>query len=263
MIDFESPIQESWRYRELFYFFAWRDIKVRYKQTILGVVWAIIQPLFTVLVFTLLFGRLAGMPSDGTPHPIFYLSALLPWIYVSTTVIASGNSLVGNAGLITKVYFPRVILPASAALGALLDFAIGSVLLVVLMLVYRVEIHWTLLLWPLLVVPMFVLTVGIGMIMAALNVKYRDVKHAMPFGIQLWLFLTPIIYPTSMVPERFRALLALNPLGGLIEVFRWTVVPSRAPDAMQVLASGTLIGALWVIGWLYFRSTEKAFADIV
>jgi homopolymeric O-antigen transport system permease protein len=259
----DSLTQEVWRYRELFYFFAWRDLKVRYKQTVLGVLWAIIQPLFTMLVFTLLFGRLAGIPSDGTPHPVFYFSGLLPWIYVSTTLAASGNSLVGNAGLITKVYFPRVILPASAALSALLDFAIGSVLLVALMVVYDVKVHLTLLLWPLLAIPMLALTMGLGMILAALNVKYRDVKHAMPFGIQLWLFLTPIIYPTSMVPARYQGLLALNPLAGLIDAFRWTVVPSRSPGIVPIAVSLTVITVVTIGGWFYFRSTERAFADII
>jgi homopolymeric O-antigen transport system permease protein len=263
MIDFEGPIQESWRYRELFYFFAWRDLKVRYKQTVLGVLWAIIQPLFTMLVFTLLFGRLAGMPSDGTPHPVFYFGGLLPWIYVSTTLAASGNSLIGNAGLITKVYFPRVILPASAALSTLLDFAIGSVLLLALMVFYGVKLHLTMLLWPFLAIPMVVLTVGLGMILASLNVKYRDVKHAMPFGIQLWLFLTPIIYPTSMVPGRYRALLALNPLSGLIDAFRWTMVPSRPPEIAQLAVSLVMTAVIAIGGWFYFRSTERAFADII
>jgi lipopolysaccharide transport system permease protein len=259
----EGLTQEVWRYRELFYFFAWRDLKVRYKQTVLGVLWAIIQPLFTMLVFTLLFGRLAGIPSDGTPHPVFYFAGLLPWIYVSTTLAAAGNSLVGNAGLLTKVYFPRVILPASAALSALLDFAIGSVMLVVLMVWYRMPVHLTLLLWPLLALPMLALTLGLGMILAALNVKYRDIKHAMPFGIQLWLFLTPIIYPTSMVPGRYQTLLALNPLAGLIDAFRWTVVPTKPLDLVALAASLAITLALFVAGWFYFRSTERGFADII
>ncbi len=263
MFTFGGLAEDYWRYRELFYFFAWRDIKVRYKQTILGVLWAIIQPLFSVLIFTVLFGRLAGIPSDGTPHAIFYISGLLPWQYVSTTVLASGNSLVVNSGLLTKVYFPRVILPTSAALSALLDFAIGTVLLVGLMIFYRVGFHWTLLLWPVLMVPMFALTIGIGMIMAAINVKYRDVKYAMPFGIQLWLFVTPIIYPTSMVPERYRTLVAMNPLSGLIEAFRWTVVPARAPAPLEQITSAVLITTLLICGWFYFKRTEKAFADIV
>jgi lipopolysaccharide transport system permease protein len=256
-------LREVWEYRELFYFLAWRDVKVRYKQTALGVLWAIIQPLLTMCIFTLLFGRLANIPTDGVPPALFYLTALLPWIYVSTTVNNTGMSLVGNSSLLTKIYFPRLILPASAALGGLLDFLIGSLLMIGVIAWYHVPLGWSLLIWPLLVLLMLLLALGTGMFLAALNVKYRDVKYAIPFAIQLWLFITPIIYPTSMVPERFRWLLALNPLSGLIDGFRDALIASRPIHWDELGTSSALTLVLFVGALTYFKRTERAFADIV
>jgi lipopolysaccharide transport system permease protein len=255
--------REVWKYRELFYFLASRDVKIRYKQTLLGVLWVIIQPLSTMVIFTVLFGRVAGLPSDGTPHPVFYLAALLPWTYFSTNLVQIGNSLVGNSGLLTKVYFPRMILPASVALAGLLDMLIGSVCLVAVMIYYRIPATAALVLWPFLVVLLFLLTLGIGMILAALNVKYRDIKYAIPFAVQILLFLTPIIYPASLVTGRYRLALALNPLSGLIEAFRFSIVPTTQMDwsvfGVSVLATVALsVGGVW-----YFHRTERAFADIV
>ena len=237
-----GTIRELWDYRELFYFLAWRDVKVRYKQTILGAVWAIIQPLFTMVIFTVVFGQIANISSEGVPRPVFYFSALLPWIYFSSTLTGAGMSLVSNSGLLTKIYFPRIILPAAAALVPLADFLVGSVLLIGFIVYYDIPIGWNLLLWPILVVPLALLAFGLGAFLAALNVKYRDVKYAIPFGIQLLLFMTPIIYPSSVFPERFRWLLALNPLSGL---------------------SLAVTAALLVLGVVYFKRTEKAFADII
>jgi lipopolysaccharide transport system permease protein len=254
---------ESWQYRELFYFLAWRDVKVRYKQTALGALWAVIQPFFTMIIFTLLFGQLANIPSGGVPRPVFYFTALLPWTYLSSTVSTAGMSLVMNSGLLTKIYFPRVILPAAAALSALLDFFIGSAFLVGFVVYYRISVGWSLLLWPFLVVLMFTLALSIGMFLAALNVRFRDVKHAIPFGIQLWLFVSPIIYPSSMVPERYRWLLALNPLSGLIEAFRHALVP-ELPIHWDMLGVSAVITLLLFIGGLeYFKRTERVFADII
>jgi lipopolysaccharide transport system permease protein len=256
-------LTEVWRYRELFYFFAWRDVKIRYKQTVLGGAWAILQPLFTMVVFTVLFGHLGNMPSDGIPHPIFYYSALVPWTYFSGALAFSANSLVGNASLLTKVYFPRVALPASSVLSGLVDFAVASIVLIAMMVYYGVPIGWRLLLWPVLVVPLVVLTLGTGMLLAALNVRFRDIKHAIPFATQLWLFVTPIIYPTSFVPERFRILLMLNPLAGLIDGFRASILPERQVD-WQLLAISTILTlVIFAVANRYFRRTERDFADIV
>lgn len=256
-------LRELWDYRELFYFLTWRDVKVRYKQTVLGVLWAVIQPFFTMVIFTVLFGQLANIPSDGIPGPIFYFSALLPWIFFSTTLSNAGMSLVSNSGLLTKIYFPRIILPATAALVSFVDFLIGSVMLVGFILYYKIPLGWNLLLWPALIVLLVLLALGVGMFLAALNVKYRDIKYAIPFGIQLWMYLTPIIYPTSMIPERFQWLLALNPLSGLIEAFRYALVPSRALDWNLLLFSLVMIVVVFAGGTAYFKQTEKAFADII
>ena len=258
-----GTIREFWAYRELVYFLAWRDVKVRYKQTVLGVLWAVIQPFFTMVLFTLLFGQLAKIPTDGIPGPIFYFSALVPWIYFSSTVTNAGMSLVANSGLLTKIYFPRIILPAAAALSNLVDFLISSVFVVGFIVYYRIPVGWNLLLWPVLVVLLILLALSLGMFFAALNVKYRDIKYALPFFIQLLLFATPIIYPASMIPERFQWLLALNPLSSLIEVFRYVVVPNRTVDWNSLGISVAITGALYVAGVAYFKSTEKAMADLV
>jgi lipopolysaccharide transport system permease protein len=256
-------IRELWAYRELVYFLAWRDVKVRYKQTVLGVLWAVIQPFFTMVIFTLLFGQLAKIPTDGIPGPIFYFSALVPWIYFSSTVTNAGMSLVANSGLLTKIYFPRIILPAAAVLSGLVDFLISSVLLVGFIAYYKIPLGWHLLLWPILVVLLMLLALSLGMFFAALNVKYRDIKYALPFFIQLLLFATPIIYPASMIPERFQWLLALNPLSALIEGFRYVVVPNRTVDWNVLGISVAISAGLFIAGVAYFRSTEKAMADLV
>ncbi|MDY6838684.1 MAG: ABC transporter permease [Thermodesulfobacteriota bacterium] len=255
--------RELWRYRELFYFFVWRDIKVRYKQTVLGASWAVIQPFFTMIVFTLFFGRLARMPSDGIPYPLFSYSALLPWTYFSGALSNAGNSLVGNANLLTKVYFPRMTIPASATISGLLDFGIAFVVLLGMMVYYRIQPTISLLLWPVLILTLLILAMGVGMILAALNVKYRDVKYAIPFVIQLWLFLTPIIYPTSIIPDRFRVLVAINPLSGIIEAFRASLIPTREIDWLMLGVSSLLALSIFSIGMVYFHKTEKRFADII
>jgi lipopolysaccharide transport system permease protein len=258
-----GAVRELWDFRELVYFLAWRDIKVRYKQTAFGVLWAVIQPFLTMVIFTVLFGQLARIPTDGIPAPIFYFSALVPWIYFSSTVNNAGMSLVANSGLLTKIYFPRIILPSAAALSNLVDFLISSAFLLAFIAYYKVPLGWGLLLWPILVLLLTLLSLGVGAFFAALNVKYRDIKYALPFFVQLSLFATPIIYPASMVPEQFKWLMALNPLSALIEVFRYVVVPSRAV-AWDALTMSVLITAtVFVAGVAYFRSTEKAMADLV
>jgi lipopolysaccharide transport system permease protein len=259
----EHLLQELWRYRELFYFMVWRNVKVRYKQTILGASWAIIQPFFAMVVFSLFFGRLAKMPSDGIPYPIFSYSALLPWTYLSGTLNQAGNSLVGNKNLITKVYFPRVIVPASSALSCLLDLGIASSVLFGMMVYYRIPPTWDLLLLPVLAVPMVLLALGLGMIFSSLNVKYRDIRHILPFVIQIWLFMTPVIYPTSIIPERFRALIGFNPAGGIIEAFRACVIPTRQVDWQLLGISVAMTMFIFAVGMVYFRKTEENFADII
>jgi homopolymeric O-antigen transport system permease protein len=258
-----GTLGELWQYRELFFYLAWRDVVVRYKQTVLGVAWAVLQPFLTMVVFTLVFGEMANMPSDGLPRPIFYYCGLLPWIYFSSSLTNAGMSLVSNSGLLTKIYFPRLVLPASAVLSGLVDFAIASLLLIGLMVYYECPLRWSLLLWPVLVVALGLLALGIGSFLAAVNVRYRDIKYAIPFGIQLWMFMTPIIYPSSIFPERFQWVLALNPLTGLIDAFRYAVVPT-GPLQLDILWVSLGVTALaFVLGVIYFKRAEKSFADIV
>jgi lipopolysaccharide transport system permease protein len=255
-------LSEIWRSREILYFLAWRDVKVRYKQAALGVAWAVLQPLFTMVTFTFFFGRLAGIPSNGVPYPLFSYSALLLWTYFSITLAQVGNSLIANSGLITKIYFPRVLLPAAAAFGGLLDLVVGSVFLVGMMFYYRVVPHWTILLTPIFVAQTALLVMGVGMLLAALNVRYRDVKYTIPFLTQIGLFVTPIIYPVSFLPHRYQGWLALNPMAGLIEGFRGCLL-GVGTDWALVASSWAITLLLLLIGALHFRSTERVFADIV
>ncbi|MCP4680997.1 MAG: ABC transporter permease [Desulfobacterales bacterium] len=251
------------QYRELFYFLTKRDIKVRYKQTVLGGLWAVIQPVFTMIVFTLFFGRLAKIPSDGIPYPIFVYAGLLPWTYFSNALSASGNSLVGNANLITKVYFPRLIVPASASLAGLLDFFIAMLVLGVLMIYYQFVPGLGLLLFPVLVVLTFMCAVGVGLWLSALNVQYRDIRYVIPFLIQIWMFVSPVIYPVSMIKEKYQWLLALNPMGGVIRAYRASVLGHQAIDWLLLGISTAIILVIFISGLFYFRRMERYFADIV
>lgn len=255
-------LRDFWKYRDLLFILIQRDIKIRYKQTVLGAAWAIIQPLLTMLIFALFFGRLASLPSDGIPYPIFAYAGLLPWTFFSNAVTGSANSLVGNSNLITKVYFPRLIIPAATVAAGLVDFAIASVLLVGLMFYYKLSVTWNLLMFPALLTLTTLLAAGVGVWMSALNVKYRDVRYALPFVIQLLLFATPIIYPSSLVPENWRWLLQLNPLAGQIEGYRaaffghafdWTAL------GISVLVTFTVL----ICAAYNFRRMEKSFADII
>lgn len=255
-------LRDLWAYRDLLYFLTWRDVKVRYKQTVLGAAWAIIQPLFTMLIFWLFFGRLAGMPSDGIPYPLFALAGLIPWTFFSNAVTSSGNSLVGSANLITKVYFPRMIIPVAAVGAGLVDLAIAFGLMAVMMIWFKVHVTASLLLLPLLVLVTATLATGVGMFMSALNVKYRDIRYALPFCIQLWMFASPIIYPVTLVPERWRWVLAINPMTGIIDGFRAALF-GRSPD-WQALAISTAVTVGVLIYSAYnFRRMEKTFADVV
>jgi lipopolysaccharide transport system permease protein len=254
--------RELWEYRELLYFLVWRDIKVRYKQTALGAAWAIIQPLFTMVVFTVFFGRLAKIPSDGVPYPIWSYAALLPWMYFAQAMNQAANSLVGSANLITKVYFPRLVVPMSAVLSGLLDFAIAFLVLVGMMLYYGfVPTAATLLLPGFLLLALGV-SLGVGLWLSALNVEYRDVRYVVPFLTQFWLFATPVVYPSSLLPEPWRTLSGLNPMAGVVEGFRWALLGTNPPGAMLAVSVLVALGLL-VSGAFYFQRVEEGFADLV
>src|SRR2546429_7753802 len=256
-------LRDVWAYRELLYFLTWRDVKVRYKQTLLGATWAIIQPLFTMIIFSLLFGRLAGIKSDGIPYPIFAYAGLLPWTFFSNAVTNSGNSLVGSANLITKAYFPCMITPGAAVGAGLVDFAIAFVILIALMIYYQVALTWNLLAVPLLLALTTLLALGVGMWASALNVKYRDIRYALPFLIQLWMFLSPVIYPVSLMPQKWRWILWLNPLSGIIEGFRSSLFGVNPFDWTALGISITATLGILVYSAYSFRRMERVFADIV
>ena len=256
-------LKEIWNYRELLYFLTKRDIKVRYKQTVLGGLWAIIQPVFTMVVFTLFFGRLAKMPSDGIPYPIFVYAGLLPWTYFANALSTSGNSLVGSANLITKVYFPRLIIPASASLAGLLDFFIAMLVMGAMMIYYNFIPNIGILLFPFLVGLTFLCAVGVGLWLSALNVQYRDIRYVIPFLIQLWMFVSPVIYPVSMVPQRFQWLLAMNPMGGVINAYRASLLGHMPINWSLLGLSTVIIIILFLSGLYYFRRMEKTFADVI
>ncbi len=251
-----------WAHRDLLYFLIWRDVKVRYKQTALGIAWAVLQPLLTMLIFTAIFGRLAGVPSDGEPYAIFVYAGLLPWNFFNQAVTTSSNSLVGNAALITKVYFPRLVIPGAAVGAGLVDFAIAAVIMFAMMFYYGVAPGAGML----MLVPLMALTTlfaaGVGMWMSALNVKYRDVRYALPFILQIWMYVTPIIYPVSFIPARWRWVLELNPLCGIIQAFRAAVF-GHAFDWRGLALAALITTVVLVYAALDFRRMEREFADII
>jgi lipopolysaccharide transport system permease protein len=255
-------LAELWAYRELLIVLCARDIKVRYKQTVLGVAWAIIQPLMNMVVFSIIFGKVAKLPSDGYPYPIFLFAALLPWTFFSNSITASSNSLVGSANLISKVYFPRLIIPLSSIGASAFDFVISALLLLVLMPLYHVPVTLQLLLTPLLALGIALAALGVGIILAALNVVYRDFRYVVPFAVQLWMYATPVVYPAKLVPEKWRLFYALNPVAGLIEAFRAAVLGTRI-DFGAALLSLSVAVVLFIAGILYFERTERNFADVV
>jgi len=256
-------LKELWEYRELLYFLTWRDIKVRYKQTVLGAAWAIIQPVFMMVVFSLFFGRLAHVPSDGIPYPIFVFCALLPWQLFAHSLTEASNSLVANERLITKVYFPRLVVPISAVLGGLLDFAIAFVILLLMMTYYGISPTWAVVTIPGFILLAIAAALGVGLWLSALNVKYRDVRYTINFLIQFWLLATPVAYPSSLIPVRWRPLYGLNPMAGVVEGFRWALLgETEGPGALLAVSVAAVI--LILIGGLYyFRRMEAQFADVV
>jgi len=256
-------LSELWEYRELLYFLVWRDIKVRYKQTALGATWAVIQPFFTMVVFSLFFGRLAGMPSDGIPYPIFSFAALVPWSFFANGLSQSSNSLVGSSNLITKVYFPRLIIPLASSFSGVVDFLIAFAVLIVMMLYYSLLPTLNVLWLPLFFLLAMVTSLGVGLWLSALNVEYRDVRFIVPFITQFWLFVTPIAYPSSLLPEPWHTLYGLNPMVGVVEGFRWALLGTKTAPGPIIAVSSAAAIVILITGAFYFRRMEKTFADIV
>ena len=256
-------LQELWEYRELMYFLTWRDIKVRYKQTVLGAAWAIIQPFFTMVIFSLFFGKLAKIPSDGIPYPIFAYAALVPWVFFANGLTQSSNSLVGSANLIKKVYFPRLVIPISSVVSGAVDFVLAFTVLLGMMLFYGIFPTFNIIWLPFLLVLAFVTSLGVGLWFSAMNVQFRDVRYTIPFLTQFWLFATPIAYPSSLLSEPWRTVYGLNPMVGVVEGFRWALLGTdTAPGPVIVVSS---LAALFILigGAFYFRRMEKTFADVV
>lgn len=255
-------LRALWLYRELLYFLIWREIKVRYKQTALGFGWAIIQPVFMMIVFTLFFGTLAKIPSEGIPYPLFNYAALLPWILFAEGITRSSNSLVQDANLVKKVYFPRLVMPLSGILSPLVDFAIAFTILVGMMFYYgyapTVNVLWL----PAFIVLALMTSLGVGLWLSAINVKYRDVRYVIPFLIQLWLFASPVVYSSSLLPERFQAIYGLNPMAGVIEGFRWSLLGTEPPGSL-IAISVIIVIVILISGAFYFRRNEKTFADVI
>jgi lipopolysaccharide transport system permease protein len=256
-------LKELYAYRELLYFLIWRDIKVRYKQTALGAAWAIIQPFFTMLVFSLFFGRLAKMQSDGLPYPVFAYAALVPWTFFAQGLSQASDSLVGSANLIRKVYFPRLAIPVGTVAGGVVDFALAFGVLLLMMFYYGVRPGWQIVWLPLLLLLALVTALGVGLWLSALNVKFRDVKYVVPFVTQFWMFLTPIAYPSSLLPEVWRPVYALNPMVGVVEGFRWALLGTDTAPGPMLGVSATVALLLLASGAFVFRRMEKSFADVV
>lgn len=256
-------LPELWSARELLYFFVWRDIKVRYKQTAIGAAWAVLQPLLTMAVFTLFFGRLAKIPSDGLPYPLFYYCALLPWMYFAASLQNATNVIVEQQRVITKVFFPRLVLPLSAVTSPLLDFAISFLFLVLIMVYYGVRPTASLLLLPLFLALAVLTALGVGLWLSALNAIYRDIRYVVPFLVQFWMFASPVAYPSSLVPERWRWLYGLNPMAGVIEGFRWALTSHGNPPSGLLAASSAAVVLLVASGTLYFQKMEGIIADVV
>ena len=255
-------LRDLWDYADLLYFLVWRDVKVRYKQTLLGVTWAVLQPVLTMVVFTIFFGRLARMPSNGVPYPLFVFCGLLPWTLFAHALTESSNSLVGNQNLITKVYFPRLVVPIAAVLGGLVDFAVSLVLMLGMMAWFGMAPTGAVIVLPLLLVMAIATSLAAGLWLSALNVRYRDVRYTIPFLSQLWLLATPVAYPAALMPEQWHLIYGLNPMAGVVEGFRWALLGTPLPTAL-LLTSTPVVLVLLVSGLIYFRRVESSFADVV
>jgi lipopolysaccharide transport system permease protein len=260
---FQLNLRDVWNYRELLYFLVWRDVKVRYKQTAIGAAWAIFQPLITMVIFTLLFGKFAKFPSDGIPYPVFAFVALLPWTYFAQALSQSSSSVVGSSNLVTKIYFPRLLIPLAASVAPLVDLFFSLLVLVGLMFWFRITPSLGLLALPLFLVLAILTALSVGLWSSALNVRYRDVGHTIPFLIQVWMYASPVAYPVSMVPERWRLLYSLNPMVGVIEGFRWALIGKRSPDFMAMAISLVMVMVILFGGIVYFKKMERSFADVI
>jgi lipopolysaccharide transport system permease protein len=255
--------REMWSYRELLYFLTWKEVKVRYQQTVMGMAWAIMQPAFSMIVFTIFFGKIAKMPSDGIPYPLFSYTALLPWTFFTSGVSKSANSLVGEASLLKKVYLPRLFLPLSKNIACFVDFGMAFLVLVGLFIYYDVSLTTNVFWLPLFTLLAFVASLGVGLLLSALNAQFRDVKYIIPFLIQMWLFITPVVYPTSMLPDKYKLLYSLNPMVGVVDGFRWALLGVGNSPSITVLTSCVVTGIMFIVGLYYFNVMEKTFADVV
>jgi lipopolysaccharide transport system permease protein len=260
---FDVDWSALWEYRELGYILIWRDITVRYKQTAIGVAWVILQPLITMMIFTAIFGIMAKMPSDGIWYPVFSLTALLPWTYFSQAVTRAGESVVVNAKIVSKIYFPRLWLPLAMVVSPLVDFALSMVLLFGLLFYAGIPLTWKIVTLPVFILLAMLTALGLSLFTSAMNAKYRDVGHAIPFVIQIWMYLSPIVYPVSLVPERWRWIYGLNPMAGVIEGFRWALLGRTAPDPIVMAESLVVLVLVIIAGLVYFRQMERQFADII
>lgn len=257
-------LRELWKYRELLYFLTWRDIKVRYKQTVIGAAWAILQPVMTMIVFSIFFGGLAKIPSDGVPYPIFSYAALVPWTFFAYGLGQASNSLVGSSNLIKKIYFPRLIIPLSSVMSGVLDFLLAFAVLIIMMLMFGIVPTVNVIWLPLLLLLAMVTSLGVGLWLSALNVEFRDIRYIIPFLTQFWMFLTPIAYPASLIENpTIRALYGLNPMTGVVEGFRWALLGTDTAPGAVILVSSTAAVLLLITGAFYFRRMEKNFADVV
>jgi homopolymeric O-antigen transport system permease protein len=256
-------LRDLWAYRELLYFLTWRDIKVRYKQTVLGAAWAILQPFLTMVVFSLFFGRLAGVPSDGIPYPIFSFAALVPWQFFANGLTNATNSLVASTNLIQKVYFPRMVIPFSAVLAGVVDFALAFVVLLAMMLFYRIAPTGATIWLPLFLLLALITSLAVGLWLTAMNVQFRDVRYAVPFILNAWMFATPIAYPSSLLHEPWHTLYGLNPMAGVVEGFRWALLGTEPAPGPMVLVSALVSVVLFIGGLFYFRRMERTFADVI
>ena len=256
-------ISELWEYRELLYFLIWRDVKIRYKEMTLGAGWAVLQPFFTMVVFTVFFGRLAKMPSDGIPYPLFSYAALVPWMFFANGLSQAVNSIVGGANLIKKVYFPRLIMPLAAVLSGAIDFAFAFIVLVGMIAYFGILPSWHLLLLPFFIVLLVITALAVALWLSALNVQFRDIRYIAPFIVQLWLFATPIAYPSSLLAEPWRTIYGLNPMVGVVEGFRWALLNTGSPPGPMIFVSAGVCLALLVSGAYYFRRVERTFADVI
>ncbi len=260
---FYLDLKGIWQHHNLLFFLVWRDLKVRYKQTIIGVGWSVMQPLINMVIFSFIFGRFAGIPSDGLPYPVFAYAALLPWNYFSGALNRCSAGVVADANLISKVYFPRLILPIAGTISGLVDFSISFILLIGMMTWYGIAPGWAALSVPAFLLFALISALSVGLWLSALNVRYRDVGYTIPFLVQVWMFLSPVVYPVSLIPERFRSLYSLNPMVGVIEGFRWALLGKMAPDFSVMAVSATVVLVLLFGGLVFFRNMERTFADVV